>query len=168
MEVCYSFIGIIHSPFTGQPETPIQSMYSSAEGTIEIFPEYTDGLQEIEGFSHLILLYHFHYKGPLRLRVAPFLDHENERGIFATRHHDRPNRIGLSIVELLSVEGTTLSIRGVDVLDGTPLLDIKPYVLQFDHRDHVRSGWIDRADRERETSSFTPEYLTRKRGPGKE
>ncbi|NYT16460.1 MAG: tRNA (N6-threonylcarbamoyladenosine(37)-N6)-methyltransferase TrmO [Methanomicrobiales archaeon] len=168
MEVCYSFIGIIHSPFTGQPETPIQSVYSSAEGTIEIFPEYTDGLQEIEGFSHLILLYHFHVEGPLRLRVAPFLDHENERGIFSTRHHDRPNRIGLSIVELLSVEETTLSIRGIDVLDGTPLLDIKPYVLRFDHRDHVRSGWIDRADREREISLFTPEYLTRKREPGKE
>jgi tRNA-Thr(GGU) m(6)t(6)A37 methyltransferase TsaA len=168
MEVCYSFIGIIHSPFNAQPGTPIQSVYSSAEGTIEIFPEYADGLQEIEGFSHLILLYHFHHTGAVQIRVAPFLDNENVRGIFATRHHDRPNRIGLSIVELLSVEDTTLFIRGVDVLDGTPLLDIKPYVLHFDHRDHVRSGWIDRAERERDASSFTPESLTRKKGPGKE
>lgn len=168
MEVCYTFIGIIHSPFTDQRSTPIQSVFSRAEGTIEVFPEYADGLEEIEGFSHLILLYHFHREGPMRLRVAPFLDNEIERGIFATRHHDRPNRIGLSIVDLISVKDPTLSIRGVDVLDGTPLLDIKPYVLHFDHRDQVRSGWIDQADRDREGLLLTPENLTRQRGFGKE
>jgi tRNA-Thr(GGU) m(6)t(6)A37 methyltransferase TsaA len=166
MEVRYTIIGIIHSPFTNQKDTPIQSVYSSADGTIEVFPEYADGLQELEGFSHLILLYHFHHEGPMRLRIAPYLDHETERGIFSTRHHDRPNRIGLSIVELLSISGNTISIRGVDVLNGTPLIDIKPYVFHFDHRDNVRSGWIDRADRERQVP-FTPDQLTRKHPSGK-
>ncbi len=127
----------------------------------KIFVGSIAGLSALLGFSPLIILYHFPRDGPLRLTVNPFMDHEKERGVFATRHHDRPNRIGMSIVELLSVEGTTLSIRGVDVINGTPLLDIKPYVFHFDHRDQVRSGWVDLAMRDRPEIPFTPESLHR-------
>lgn len=142
MEICYTAIGTIHSKFKDRGSTPIQGVFSDAEGTVEIFPDYAEGLSDLEGFSHLFLIYHFHESGPARLRVHPFLDHQ-ERGIFATRHHDRPNAIGISIVELVSVDKSFLRVRGVDILDGTPLLDIKPYVRQFDIRGPVRCGWID-------------------------
>jgi tRNA-Thr(GGU) m(6)t(6)A37 methyltransferase TsaA len=142
MEVCYTAIGMIHSAFKDRKSTPIQGVFSDAEGTVEIFPEYAEGLSDLEGFSHIFLIYHFHEAGPPRLRVHPFLDRQ-ERGIFATRHHDRPNAIGISIVELVSVNKSFLRVRGVDILDGTPLLDIKPYVRQFDIRGTVRCGWID-------------------------
>jgi len=143
MEVCYRTIGVIRSEFRDKHSTPIQGGFSNAEGSIEIFPEYADGLKDLGGFSHLFLIYHFHEAGSPRLRVQPFLDRQ-ERGIFATRHHDRPNQIGLSIVELVSVDKNCLRIRDVDILDGTPLLDIKPYVRQFDLREQVRCGWIDK------------------------
>jgi tRNA-Thr(GGU) m(6)t(6)A37 methyltransferase TsaA len=146
MEICYRPIGIIHSEFTDQKTTPIQSVFSTAEGTLEIFPEYTAGLKDLEGFSHLILLYHFHNAGGMMLVQRPFADVQSERGIFAIRHFCRPNPIGLSIVDLLGIEGNVLTVRGIDILDGTPLLDIKPYIFQFDHRTNVRSGWVDSRD----------------------
>jgi tRNA-Thr(GGU) m(6)t(6)A37 methyltransferase TsaA len=159
MEVCYRIIGVIHSEFRDRNSTPIQGIFSSAEGTVEIFPEFAEGLKDLEGFSHLFLIYHFHEAGSPRLHIRPFLDRQ-ERGIFATRHYDRPNRIGLSIVELVSVDKTCLQIRGVDILDGTPLLDLKPYVRQFDLRGPVRCGWIDEAVSDaNETKEYTPSAL---------
>jgi tRNA-Thr(GGU) m(6)t(6)A37 methyltransferase TsaA len=159
MEVCYRVIGIIHSVLREKDSTPIQGCFSTAMGFIKLFPEYKEGLKDLDGFSHLFLIYHFHEARTPKLRIRPFLDRQ-ERGIFATRHHDRPNPLGLSIVELLSIEDTILHVRGVDMLDGTPLLDIKPYVSRFDIRDPVRCGWFDRANLgSDEAKDYTPENL---------
>ncbi len=160
MEVTYQIIGTIHSPFTDQDTTPIQSIFSEAEGTIELFPEYAEGLDGVEGFSHIHLLYHFHRVKGYNLRQRPFVDGSKERGIFAIRHFSRPNPIGISLVEVVAVEGNTVRVRGIDVLDDTPLLDIKPYVRQFDHRDEVRSGWVDaRHIDEVRLKSYSPKDL---------
>ncbi|HOY66698.1 MAG TPA: tRNA (N6-threonylcarbamoyladenosine(37)-N6)-methyltransferase TrmO [Candidatus Ozemobacteraceae bacterium] len=138
-------IGIIRTRFTSQEGTPIQaSMAGEETGTIEILPEYADGLLDIEGFSHLHLIYAFHGIGAGALRVKPYLD-TVEHGIFATRAPKRPNPIGLSVVRLVAVRGNILEIAGVDMLDGTPLLDIKPYIPSLDVRDADRIGWY--ADR---------------------
>ena len=141
MEFTLRPIGIIHSPFTSPQDTPIQSAFSEAEGTLEVYLEYVAGLQDIEGFSHLTLLYWFHRSAGYQLVIEPFLDGV-ARGLFAIRYPARPNPIGLSTVELLAREGGTLRVRGLDVLDGTPLLDIKPFVPGFDHREGARVGWL--------------------------
>jgi tRNA-Thr(GGU) m(6)t(6)A37 methyltransferase TsaA len=133
-------IGVIHSPFTDTSQTPIQSAMSNAIGRVEVYPEFADGLQDVEGFSHVHLLYVFHCSSGYALRVKPFLD-DHMRGLFATRHPCRPNPIGLSVVRLIARRGNVLEIEGVDVLDGTPLLDIKPYVPDFDVRTDVMTGW---------------------------
>ncbi|HII75993.1 MAG TPA: tRNA (N6-threonylcarbamoyladenosine(37)-N6)-methyltransferase TrmO [Methanolinea sp.] len=146
MEICYKPIGVIHSGFTDQKTTPIQSIFSTAEGTLEIFPEYAAGLKDLEGFSHLILLYHFHNAGGMMLVQRPFADVKSERGIFAIRHFARPNPIGLSIVDLIGIEDNILRVSGIDILDKTPLIDIKPYIYPFDNRSNVRSGWVDKRD----------------------
>lgn len=160
MDISYKVIGIVHSEFKSKDHTPVQSVFSKSEGTIEILPEYEQGLKDIEGFSHLILIYHFDQVKECTLLQKPFIDGSKERGIFAIRHCNRPNPIGLSIVELRGVENNMLKVRGVDVLDGTPLLDIKPYVRQFDCRENVRSGWVDEQSLEtREKSRFTPDGL---------
>lgn len=117
---------------------------ASAPGTIEIFPEYQEGLKDLDGFSHVILIYHFHWVSSSKLTVTPFLDSE-PRGIFATRAPTRPNPIGMSVVELLKIEGNTLHVDHLDVLDGTPLLDIKPYVPEFDYPPQARIGWLEQA-----------------------
>jgi tRNA (adenine37-N6)-methyltransferase len=135
-------IGVIHSPFTEKDKTPIQASRSQTVGQVEIYPEFADGLKDIEGLSHIYLLYAFHESSGYDLQVKPFLD-DQKHGIFATRYPYRPNPIGLSIVRLLSRLENTLTIEGVDVLDGTPLLDIKPYVPDFDHRAEVRAGWYE-------------------------
>lgn len=135
-------IGVIHSPFTQKDQTPIQPTRSQAIGSVEVYPEFAAGLQDIDGFSHLILLYVFHRSGDYSLLVTPFLDHQ-ERGLFATRYPMRPNPIGLSIVELKIVQENFLTVEGIDVLDGTPLLDIKPYVPDFDVRLETRTGWYE-------------------------
>ena len=134
-------IGIIRSPFREKGEAPIQATLSQAEGSVEVYPEYAGGLQDIEGFSHITLLYWFHRSEGYRLLVRPFLD-QVKRGLFATRHPARPNPIGISTVELLGREGNRLRVRGIDVLDGTPLLDIKPFVPAFDQRQGARVGWL--------------------------
>jgi tRNA-Thr(GGU) m(6)t(6)A37 methyltransferase TsaA len=133
-------IGVIHSPFTEKKQTPIQPTRSQATGSVEIYPDFAAGLQDLDGFSHIILLYVFHQSNGYSLRIKPFLD-DQERGLFATRYPVRPNPIGLSIVKLESVQDNTLNIAGVDVLDGTPLLDIKPYVPDFDIRVETQTGW---------------------------
>ena len=139
-------IGVIHSPFKSPGETPIQPSFApGVKGTVELFGEYGEGLKDLEGFSHIELIYFFHRAGEVgttALLRKPFLDAE-AHGIFATRHPARPNPIGLSVVRLVSVTGNSLEVEGIDVLDGTPLLDIKPYVARFDVRLDTRSGWMD-------------------------
>lgn len=135
-------IGIIHTPFNKLEGMPIQPAGATGiHGTVELFQAYHAGLQDLDGFSHIILLYHFHRSRGCDLHVIPFLDTE-PRGLFATRAPNRPNPIGLSIVQLDRIENGLLHIRNVDILDGTPLLDIKPYVPQFDSQTEVRTGWL--------------------------
>jgi tRNA-Thr(GGU) m(6)t(6)A37 methyltransferase TsaA len=139
----YTFtpIGVIHSEFVEREGMPCQSARSGAEGMVEVFDAYGEGLRDIEGFSHIILIYVFDQSGDPALTVRPFLD-DAEHGVFSTRHPNRPNPIGLSVVELIGREGNRLSVKGLDVLDQTPLLDIKPYVPQFDHHPADRTGWL--------------------------
>jgi len=137
-------IGTIHTPFTKLEGMPIQPTGATGvEGTVEVFEEYKAGLQDLDGFSHIILLYHFHRSTGFSLKVVPFLDNQS-RGLFSTRAPKRPNPIGLSIVRLDRIENRVLHVRDVDVLDGTPLLDIKPYVPEFDSREEVRVGWLEK------------------------
>jgi tRNA-Thr(GGU) m(6)t(6)A37 methyltransferase TsaA len=143
MKIEYQPIGIIHTPHTKIEGMPIQpSRAKDAAGTIEVFHEYTDGLADLNGFSHIILLYHFHLCTGYQLKVVPFLDTE-VRGLFSTRAPKRPNPIGLSVVRLLGIEKNMVSVLDVDILDGTPLLDIKPYVLEFDEPTNIRMGWLE-------------------------
>jgi len=142
MQIIMQPIGVIHSPFTEKGQTPIQASRSQATGIVEIDRKFLEGLQDLEGFSHIFLLYVFHCSSSYTLRVKPFLDHK-VRGLFATRYPCRPNPIGISVVRLLSRKENILTIKGVDVLDNTPLLDIKPYVPDFDVRTDVRVGWYE-------------------------
>lgn len=142
-EIKYKPIGIIHSPFKKLQGIPIQPTAAKGiKGTVEIFPEYTEGLKDVEGFSHIILIFHFHLSKNSRLRVTPYMD-DKTRGLFATRAPSRPNPIGLSVVRLVGIEGETLRIQDVDIADGTPLLDIKPYVPDFDMRENTKIGWLE-------------------------
>ena len=142
-------IGIIHSPHKDPKETPIQPVYAQGiKGEVEIFPEYTEGLRDLEGFSHIYLLYYFHKTRFEKLSVKPFLD-DSSRGVFATRAPSRPNHIGFSLIKLIKIEENILHIEDVDILDGTPLLDIKPYISRFDYRRNVRCGWQDNIEEER-------------------
>lgn len=135
-------IGIIHSPFKDIQGMPIQPAGARGiAGTIEIEREYSDGLKDIEGFSHIILIYHFHLSKGYSLEVRPFLDNDLH-GVFATRAPRRPNPIGISVVKLVKVEGCKLYIEDVDIADSTPLLDIKPYVPEFDSVKVERIGWL--------------------------
>ena len=140
-EIELSPIGIIHSPFREKEGMPLQSVRSQETGILEVFREYELGLQDIEGFTHLIILYHFHQEPETGLLVKSYLE-ESVHGVFATRSPKRPNHIGLSTVELIGREGNLLRVSGIDVLDGTPLLDIKPYVPRIDDRAEARSGWL--------------------------
>ena len=148
----YKPIGIIHSPFKEPKGTPIQPTGAkNIDATVELFPEYVEGLKDLEGFSHIILIYHFHLSKHISLRVKPYMDDEL-RGVFATRAPSRPNPIGISVVRLVKVEGNILHIQDVDAVDGTPLLDIKPYVPEFDTREVYKIGWLEkRVHRLRET-----------------
>ncbi len=147
MEFIMKPIGMIHSPFTDKSRTPIQASRSQAIGQVEVYLDFAEGLQDVEGFSHLILLYVFHHSSRYTLRVKPFLD-DQWRGLFATRYPARPNPLGLSVVHLLERRNNVLEIEGVDVLDGTPLLDIKPYIPEFDVRADVHTGWYAHRSRE--------------------
>jgi tRNA-Thr(GGU) m(6)t(6)A37 methyltransferase TsaA len=141
----FKAIGVIHSPFKELNGMPIQPRGASGIlGSVNLFPEYTEGLKDIDGFSHVILIYHLHRAGQARMTVVPFLDTE-PHGVFATRAPTRPNPIGLSIVKLIKVDGNTLHVENLDILDGTPLLDIKPYVPDFDDEETVRVGWLEQA-----------------------
>ncbi len=135
-------IGYIRSPFADPVGMPIQPAAArGVRGAVELLPEFRDGLADLEGFDRVILLYHFHRSEGYALRVVPFLD-DCERGVFATRAPRRPNPIGLSVVRLVAVEGCRLVVEDVDVLDGTPVLDIKPYVPSFDAYPDECDGWL--------------------------
>ena len=135
-------IGIIHTDHTSKEHAPIQGVFHpDAVGTVELFPEYAEGLLDIELFSHLYLFYHFDRADPGELIRHPFLD-DTPHGIFATRHPCRPNGIGITVVRLLERNGNRLTVKGIDVLDGTPLLDIKPYVPRFDCHPEASEGWF--------------------------
>jgi tRNA-Thr(GGU) m(6)t(6)A37 methyltransferase TsaA len=153
-------IGVIRTPFPDIEGMPIQPDASArATGHVELIPCLADGLQDIDQFSHLTLIWYMHRAGEESLRVVPFLD-DRPHGIFATRAPARPNPIGISVVRLLSVEDTRLHVEDLDMVDGTPLLDIKPYVPAFDDRSPARIGWyrgrLDRIDRTRSDRRFTP------------
>ena len=140
--VAFKPIGTIHSPFSDPKGTPIQPTAAvDVRGTVEVFDEYLPGLKDLDGFSHIILICHMHRAGKPRLLVKPFMD-DTLRGVFAVRAPSRPNSIGLSVVRLDRIEGNMLYIRDVDLIDGTPLLDIKPFVPEFDHRKVTRTGWL--------------------------
>lgn len=143
-EIRYKPIGIIHSPYKEPRGTPIQpTAAKDVEGTVEIFHEYAEGLKDIEGFSHIILVYHFHLSKEFSLKIKPYMDN-SLREVFATRSPSRPNPIGISVVRLIRVKGNILHIRDVDIVDGTPLLDIKPYVPEFDVRKVEKIGWLEK------------------------
>ena len=135
-------IGLIHSPFSQASGTPIQSsLAQGAEGVVEVFPRYAEALKDVDGFERIWLLYWFHKATQTQLIVRPYMDNA-ERGLFATRAPCRPNPIGISSVRLLQVQGCNLHIADLDILDETPLLDIKPYAPMFDCFDVSRTGWL--------------------------
>ena len=141
----YKPIGVIHTQFKsleGMPIQPAGALF--VRGTVNVFPEYVEGLRDLDGFSHVMLLYHLHQAAEPKLVVTPFMNSQ-PRGVFATRAPTRPNPIGLSVVKLSKIEGSTLDVENVDILDGTPLLDIKPYVPEFDHHSADRVGWLEKA-----------------------
>ena len=143
-EVKYKPIGTIHSPFKEPKGTPIQSTVAKGiDGTVEIFQEYTEGLDDLEGFSHIILIYHFHLSKESSLKLKPYMDNK-AHGVFAMRGPSRPNSIGISIVRLVRIKENILYIQDVDIIDKTPLLDIKPYVPEFDTREVEKTGWLEK------------------------
>lgn len=135
-------IGTVNSPLTTRGAPPFQSTFSQAEGKIEVFPEYHEGLRDLEGFSHLIVLSFFNRADRQALSEKPLLDGEADHGIFACRHFNRPNPIGISYVALKGIANGTLSVAGIDLLDGTPVLDIKPYIPAFDSIPDAVAGWV--------------------------
>jgi tRNA-Thr(GGU) m(6)t(6)A37 methyltransferase TsaA len=162
MSINFSPIGVIHSPYTDLTGMPIQpSGANDVVGTIVLDPQYEPGLKDLDGFSHLILIYHFHRSKGFQLTVEPFLD-TMPRGLFATRAPRRPNPIGLSIVRLLKVEKNKLTVQGVDVLDETPLLDIKPWIPAFDIQGEVRVGWMEKKQQNAQTIKSDDRFVEKK------
>lgn len=152
MKIEYRAIGIVHSPFKDIKGMPIQPAGADGiTGTIEVFPDYVDGLKDLAGFSHILILYHFHKVQGSRLTVTPFLDNR-PHGVFATRAPTRPNPIGLSIVRLKGITENLLTIEDVDILDQTPLIDIKPHIPSFDHRPADRIGWLEQSEKSLESA----------------
>jgi tRNA-Thr(GGU) m(6)t(6)A37 methyltransferase TsaA len=153
-------IGVVHSAFTDQAGTPIQPALAGpdAVGTVEVYPQYGEALDDLEGFERIWLVCWLHRAGQVRLKVQPYLD-DRERGLFATRAPSRPNPIGISAVRLVRREGLTLHVADLDVLDGTPLLDIKPYSARFDVFPEARQGWLRSAPGRRRSADdrFAPD-----------
>ncbi len=141
-KIAYKPIGVIHTPFKEIKDMPIQTVGAKGiQGTVEIGPEYAEGIKDLEGFSHIFLIYHFHLSQGYSLELKPFMD-DVLHGVFATRAPKRPNSIGISVVRLLRARGAILHIENVDMVDGTPLLDIKPYVPELDSLKAERIGWL--------------------------
>ena len=142
MNIMYKPIGTIHSPFSKAEGVPIQPTRAEGiRGTVELLKEYVSGLKDLDGFSNIILLYHFHLSKGYSMDVIPFLD-DKAHGVFATRTPKRPNPIGLSVVKLIQIENNILHIENVDIVDQTPLLDIKPYVREFENPGELKIGWL--------------------------
>lgn len=141
-KVCFTPIGIIHTPFKNLKGIPIQFSMSNTKGTIEIFPDYIEGLKDLSGFSHLYCVYFFDMvKQPVPLQSKPFLMNE-KKGVFAIRTPFRPNPIGISILGILNVQDNQITVDNVDLLDKTPILDLKPYASQFDNIKTTKIGWL--------------------------
>ena len=152
-------IGIIHSPFKEIVGTAIQSVFSKAgEGTVEIFPEFKQGLKDLDGFSHIILIYHFHKSKGYQLICRPFLD-DVQRGVFAIRTPRRPNPVGFSIVRLKEIRGNIISVSSLDILDETPLIDIKPYIPQFDAPKASKLGWFKKAFKKKKSTVVSDDFF---------
>lgn len=146
LNITYQPIGIVHSPFKTPEGTPIQPVAAKDVcATIEIFPQYAEGLKDMEGFSHIYVLFHLHLAKSKSLLVTPFLDTE-QHGVFATRAPGRPNSIGISVVCLEKIDGNLLYVKNIDMLDGSPVLDIKPYIPQFDVFETFKNGWFDKVN----------------------
>ena len=135
-------VGIARTPFSDPTATPIQSIFSTARGTVEVSPEFRDGLAALSEFSHIILIYRFHRAAGEELSERPLIDGAEPHGIFATRHFNRPNRLGMSVVRVLGIDEGRIAVEGVALLDGTPVLDIRPYIPEFDSVPDARSGWV--------------------------
>lgn len=143
MSVTIKPVGVAHTPIHSKEDAPIQGAFCpDIMGTVEVYPEYAEGLKDIESFSHLILLYHFDRSGDVKLVRPTFMDDE-PHGVFASRHPCRPNGIGLTVVRLLARNGNRLTVSGVDMLDNTPIIDIKPYVPRFDCFPDASEGWLE-------------------------
>ncbi len=146
-EIVYIPIGIIHSPYNENDDAPVQPVYANDTlATLEIFDQYEKGLKDLDGFDHLVLLFHLNRISGYSLQVVPHFD-SNRRGVFATRSPSHPNSIGLSIVKLVNVKNNIITVKGIDALDKTPLLDIKPYIQHLDYREKVEQGWWDKIKR---------------------
>lgn len=145
-KVQFTPIGVVRSEHLCAERTPIQPVFArECVGRLEVFPEFVEGLRDLDGFSHIHLIYHLDRADSPRMLVRPFLQ-DKERGVFATRHPARPNPVGLSVVELLRIEGSVVYFRGADILDGSPLIDIKPFTAKFDCIESTRNGWYDEID----------------------
>lgn len=143
-EIIFQPVGIIHTPYREKAGVPIQGVFDTeTKAEVEVFPQFAEGLDSLDGFTHIFLIYHFNQSSGYDLITKPFLENRS-RGVFSIRAPRRPNPIGLSIVRLEKVKGNILEISEVDILDGTPLLDIKPYIPQFDNRVDASSGWAEK------------------------
>ena len=150
--ITFNEIGIIRSPHKEREGAPIQpGGAADFEGSVEVFPEFQEGLSDLDGFERIILLYHFHLSEGYNLMAKPFLD-DTPRGLFSTRAPKRPNQIGISIVRVLGVEENIIHVKGIDIVDRTPLIDIKPYVPKFDAFPDSRAGWFDAGTRSLEST----------------
>ncbi len=145
-DILFKSIGTVHSDFKDTSKIPIQPVFADeAKGRIIIFPEFVQGLRDLDGFSHIFLFYYLHKVQNAKLLVQPFMQ-DHERGIFATRAPSRPNPLGFSLVKLDKIIDHTIYISQLDVLDGTPLIDIKPFIRRFDYRQNSREGWTMEVD----------------------
>lgn len=159
MQINYNSIGIIETPFEEREGMPIQPKGAKdIKGKIVLNQEFTEGLKDLEEFSHVILIYHFHENDGYKLTVKPFLD-KNPHGLFSTRAPKRPNQIGLSVVKLEKIEENIIHVSGIDVLNKTPLLDIKPYVKDFDFPENSKHGWYDKSKKTAETTRADKRFL---------
>ncbi|MEA3447352.1 MAG: tRNA (N6-threonylcarbamoyladenosine(37)-N6)-methyltransferase TrmO [Bacteroidota bacterium] len=157
-KIVFKSIGIVYSPHTELSDIPIQPVFSKGiEGKVVVETAYVQGLQDLQSFSHIYLYYYFHRSEETHLHETPYLSNESH-GVFATRSPHRPNKLGVSLVRLIRIEGNTLFINDVDILNGTPLLDIKPYIQRFDSKEHVRSGWQDNISDEKASDKGKRNY----------
>lgn len=145
-DILFKSIGTIHSDFKDTDKIPIQPVFADeSKGYIKIFPEFVDGLRDLGGFSHIYLFFHLHKVQKIKLLVKPYLE-DTQRGVFSTRAPSRPNPLGFSLVKLDKIIGNIIHVSQLDILDGTPLIDIKPFITRFDYRENTTQGWINKVE----------------------